>query len=286
MATLNEQLGTLYESKWAALKEKLATGRFDVQPPFLLGLALEKEVGKGYTYDEWYANADLRVMIFGKEPHVWGWPTGEDGKTIPMEKLLTDDFVESYERFYSDNYLEDEIGGTCFLTDSEYKLNKSPFFRIGFNGIMSGIHEILKDEYPGKRVAYLWNNITKFSTNSGDSINSPTYQLEKDYFHVIPKEIELLKPDIVLFFTGFAEKKYDNYIRDNFTVEKEPTLLGNQSAQDVVKLHLAEVPLSYKTHHPGVTKAHGQKMGDEIKWKHYNAILADIKENLNSILFR
>lgn len=83
-------------------------------------------------------------MVFGKEVHEWGWPKLEDGA-----QLISDDLVEAYEMFYSENYRD-----TFFLTDSNSKLSKSPFFRTGFNGLMDGINERLKKVYSEKKLLF------------------------------------------------------------------------------------------------------------------------------------
>ena len=153
---LNEQLSNMYQPYFNELIAHLKSdGLVDkVQPPFLLGLNREKE-GKVSIGDEtWYTQADLKVMIFGKEVHEWGWPKLENGT-----QLGSDDLVEAYEVFYSENYRD-----TFFLTEGNSKLSKSPFFRTGFNGLMDGINERLKKVYPGKRAAFLWNEISKLST--------------------------------------------------------------------------------------------------------------------------
>lgn len=176
---LNEQLSNMYQPYFNELIAHLKSdGLVDkVQPPFLLGLNREKE-GKLSIGDEtWYTQADLKVMIFGKEVHEWGWPKLENGT-----QLGSDDLVEAYEVFYSENYRD-----TFFLTDGNSKLSKSPFFRTGFNGLMDGINERLKKVYPGKRAAFLWNEISKLSTMEGRSrkVDDPMiHQCELDYFHL------------------------------------------------------------------------------------------------------
>ena len=170
------------------------------------------------------------------------------------------------------------------MIDTDAHLSKSPFFRTGFNGLIEdGINERLKKQYPGKRAAYLWNEISKLSTTEGISrkVSSHIHEYERKYFHVIPKEIELLKPDIVIFFTGF-DGSYDSYIRENFNVEATLSV-GNISTNDAVRLNLQGIPLAYKTHHPGVTAIAGNGLTNAEKWNHYNAILDDIAANFKTI---
>ena len=162
-------------------------------------------------------------------------------------------------------------------------LAKSPFFRTGFNGLIEdGINERLKKQYPGKRAAYLWNEISKLSTTEGISrkVSSHIHEYERKYFHVIPKEIELLKPDVVIFLTGFKDP-YDSYIHENFNVEASLSV-GNISTNDVIKLKLQGIPLAYKTHHPGANKVTGHIHFLDKKGIHYNAISDDIAANFKN----
>ena len=143
MNTLTEQLVSLYESKWDGLKQQLKVTGKTVQAPFMLGVALEHNQQGGYVDESWWTDADLKVMVFGQEPLDWPMPV-LDGDT-PVQ---SDDFVEQYQRFYSDNYND----GLNFLTDSDYHLAKNRFFSMGFNGIMSGIKDFILDEsYPDKK---------------------------------------------------------------------------------------------------------------------------------------
>lgn len=271
---LNEMLNAMYQPHFNELMARLEDDGFidHVQPPFQLGL-MREESGKIAEGDEtWYTKADLKVMIFGKEVHEW------DPKLENNEKIQSDDLVEAYEQFYSKNYCDQ-----FFRIDSDCRLSKSPFFRTGFNGLMDGVNERLEKLYPEKKAAFLWNNISKLSTRKGRSrkVNDCIHQYELKYYHIIPKEIELLRPDIVIFLTGFGSP-YDSYIHENFTVESI-SAVGDISTNDAIKLKLSEVPLAYKTHHPGTTSVGGRGLNDAERWKHYNAILDDIAENFNRI---
>lgn len=84
---------------------------------FMLGVALEHVHQGGYTDESWWTDADLKVMVFGQEPLNWPIPVLDDGSQV-----LSDDFVELYQRFYSDNYR-----GDYFLKDSDNHLAKNKF---------------------------------------------------------------------------------------------------------------------------------------------------------------
>ena len=271
MNNLTKQLANLYEPKWKELKQQLDAKGIKVQAPFMLGVALEHNNQGGYVDESWWTDADLKVMVFGQEPLNWPMPILDDGSQVQ-----SDDFVELYQRFYSDNYK-----GEYFLTDSDNHLAKNKFFSMGFNGIMSGIKDfVLGEQYSDKKVAYLWNNISKLSVGGRKGVDSGIHDLEIEYFHVIPQEIEILKPDVLIFLTGPGQHPYYSYIQDNFNVKGSPIPLAGNDIDAVAKLDIEGISLAYKTYHPTATKDGDSGITDAEKWKYYHAILDDIKEHI------
>ncbi len=57
---------------------------------------------------------------------------------------------------------------------------------MGFNGIMSGIHEFIKEQLSKQRVAYLWNNVSKLSA-IGKKHMCQSFKLERKVFPCNPK---------------------------------------------------------------------------------------------------
>ena len=275
MSSLTEQLANLYEPKWKELKQQLDAKTVTVQSPFMLGVALEYNNQGGYVDESWWTDADLKVMVFGQEPLNWPVPVMDDDS-----QAQSDDFVELYQRFYSDNYKD----GQYFLTDSDNHLAKNKFFSMGFNGIMSGIKDFILDEsYPDKKVAYLWNNISKLSVGGRNGVSSDIHDLEQKYFHVIPQEIEILKPDVLIFLTGPGQNAYYKYITENFTVKDSPMPLNGNDVDAVAKLDIKVISLAYKTYHPAATKDGDNGIKDAEKWKYYHVIFDDMKEHLDDI---
>lgn len=282
MNTLSEQLTQLYECKWNGLMKQLeANGLRDkLQCPFLISLLQsgqkkeEREKAQaliGYDkwyaqketpeHEEWYTKADIKIMFFGKEPNSW-----EKGADVG-------DTMAVYEDFLDDHY-DVSVNGGSFNQGSN-------FFKVGINHIMAGVEKILLN-YPGKQVSMIWNEISKLSVQNskgGGLVNAFTHSIEREYFHVIPKEIEILQPDILIFFTGPGENNYYRYIieEDNFTLIGEPEQLADLNKYDIVKFHFKEVKLAYKTWHP-------QTMKKGLREQVYQAILADIKENIDKLL--
>lgn len=285
MNTLSEQLTELYrkEGKWEGLMEQLeANGLKDrLQCPFLISLYrsglkgeerkkakdadsdwyLKKETPE---HEEWYTKADIKIMFFGQEPHRW------------KNDMDTDvgDLMAVYEDFLDDKYVVE--GSSGYFSEDEIK--NSRIFKFAINGIMSCMRDDVLRPYPGKRVSMIWNNISKLSTRDGKPVNMQVHEIERNYFHVIPEEVRILKPDILIFFTGPGQDRYYEYIKENFTIAGEPSALGNLPVHDVAKLPIKEATLAYKTYHPNAA------ISDERHWDNYRAILADIKENIDKLL--
>lgn len=213
-------------------------------------------------HEEWYSKADIKIMFFGQEPH--GWEKNSD----------VGDLMRVYEDFLDDNYVMEGNSGYF----NEDGVGNTRMFRFAINGIMSCVKDDILRVYPDKRVSMIWNNISKLSTYEGGPVDSFTHEIEHKYFHVIPKEVEILKPNILIFFTGPGENTYYKYIQENFTMDGEPLPLPSLSVHDVAKLQIKETTLAYKTHHPN------SRISDKYHWDNYHAILADIKENIDKLL--
>ncbi len=270
MEPITQKLSDMYAPKWEELKQALGERINLIGPPLLLGVGLrpEEKDGMPYSDEAWYTDADLKVMIFGQENRAWGWPKDDETQEILTD---SDDFIESYQDYWSSNYAK---GESPYL-----KIKNSPFFTTGFNGMMYGINLRLHEKYPHKRAAFIWNDVSKLFDKEGTAVSDDLHKLEMEHFKVIPEEVNLLKPDVAIFFTGFSEK-YNRYIKENFEFTQEPTRVSDVPMDDVVKLHLGNIPLAYKTHHP-----RSPRNGDgETRWKFYNAILDDINANLDKIV--
>ena len=284
MDTLSVQLTKLYESRWYDFMAQLKATGLDksLQDPFLISLALsgqgqserermQREMGYDAWYakkstaehEDWYSKADVKIMFFGKEAN--GWARGCD----------VGELMEVYEDFLDDHYNAAE---GYFYTERLKPGNR--FMRWGINGIMSGIRDMLQP-YPGKRAAMVWNEISKLSARNGEGgapVNAATHEIERRCFHVIPGEVEILRPDILVFLTGPGDNSYYGYIKENFAVG-EPQQLSGLPLHEVAKLPVEGVKLAYKTYHPG---ARGTT--EEYHWQFYQAILDDIKVNIDELL--
>lgn len=267
MNTLSEQLTGVYEPLISQLNEQLKLAGKETQCPFVLSVARHPKDPNNYIedYESWYTKADIKIMFCGQEVHLW--EKEEDFRDVQRK----------YEEFFENKYVLTDQGG--FWSHDEIA-SGNHFFRWGCNGILSGIvDQILKPNYPGKKVAMLWNNISKLSNMKGRPVDGEVHAIERKYFHVIPKEVEILKPDIIVFLTGPGENDYYRYILENFNLTGKPSSLGNIPVHDLAKLPLQGVKLAYKTYHPN---AYGKD--ESFHWQFYQAILDDIKAHFGEII--
>lgn len=272
MNTLSEKLTDVYAPLIPKLEEELNLHGKETQCPFVLSIAQHRDDDCTYIpkYEEWYTHADVKVMFFGQEVHLW--EKNEDFR----------DVQRMYEKLYEDMYIITDQGG---YWDERKIASGNRFLRWGCNGIMSGIVEqILQPNYPGKRVSMIWNNISKLSTKTGGPVDPAiTHAIERKFFHVIPQEVEILQPDIVVFLTGPGQNKYYNYILENFNLIGDPCSLSNIPVHDLAKLSLEGVKLAYKTCHPNKRVGKGEK-AKAFNLKLYQAILDDIKVHIGEII--
>ena len=210
---MNEKLKILYTSKWDALIKAFepihSDEKIDIKPanPLLLYVDSEEE----------YKKADIRLMIFGQETN--GWYENEDVTLDAVQKL--------YNGFFNE--------GDCWKYGGQF-----------WNGVKR-FKQLLSTKYPNKKVRLIWNNIVKVGKYTDKGFPPDyIYEIERETFNVIPKEIEILKPNLVLFLTG---PNYDGIIKDNFgslVYNKLPEFTVRQLA----KVELQKGSIAYRTYHP------------------------------------
>lgn len=270
MTSLNEQLKALYESTWDTFAKALKESNAKVAYPFLLSTN-KYENGSNIPSEKWYTNADVKVMVFGQEPNKWmqdeeSVKSGDCESKIQFFAGSEPETVECimgiYENQYS-NYGFDEIGRELYF----HKNNKT-FPNLGCNNFTSQLYEKIRN----KVIACIWNDISKLATIDGKPITTDVHDIEKKYFNVIPKEIEILKPDIIVFLTGgeshYIEEKYSNIRYEQICEEYE--------VKDVARIYgIPDVDLAYRTWHPGAYYKDGKPY-----YRCVEAIVADVIKNL------
>lgn len=176
---------------------------------------------------EWNA-ADLKIMVFGRETNNWNDP----GKKYYNFDLKNSDAihheVDSIQEIYN-----------AYFNWGDGR--KSRFNRRGPERFISQ----LQKEIPGKKIEYMWNNICKIGIGNPDGNGkccglTPEYiyNIEINRFNVVREEIDILKPDVIIFMTGREHGLLaDRYIEHHIgTMEFEPI------DENLPELHRVEIP--------------------------------------------
>ena len=86
-----------------------------VQPPFFW-VCNDKDGHVAEGAEEWYTEADLKVMVFGREVHEWGWP--KMMMVLPLSRMTSLRHTNcSTLQNYNDH---------CFMIDTDAHLSKKP----------------------------------------------------------------------------------------------------------------------------------------------------------------
>ncbi|WPK55458.1 hypothetical protein [Vibrio fluvialis] len=176
---MNHKLKFLYSSKWKALIETAKANAINAANPLLVKV------------DQSYVDADVRVMIVGQETDGWYG-------CLRSRDLCVEELMDCYHNYFSQrNSGGNDMGKRAFWNMKNFK-----YFE-------THLVEHLKD----KKVAFIWNNISKIGNDGRGKPSSSITELERGYFNIFLEEFEILKPDIVIFTTGESR---DCYIKHHF----------------------------------------------------------------------
>lgn len=210
---MNTKLADLYSSNrenlCSALKPILEDHKLEVKPtnPLLL---------KVNDIDA-FNKADIRLMIYGQETNSWG----------EQFSSSIDSTLSIYDEFFNTD--------RCFSYGGQ--------FWNGVNRFLS----LLQTKYPDKKIRFLWNNVVKIGKFADKGFPPDyIYEAERKYFPVIKDEMQIIKPNLVLFFTG---PNYDSVIQDNFGKLKYDAV-DPFTEREVSKITLDNIPFVFRTYHP------------------------------------
>ena len=150
--SINSKLESLYRRYWDELQTegvKLLGQKKSPASPLVLQVD-----------EESYSQSDLKVMIFGQE--TWGWGKFEDSLQVCLDR---------YERF--------------FLKENFYKgYSKSSFWKA-----FRDFKKSFVDENKGKKISFMWNNISKIGTDNEKGVTEDIRTLEREKFPVIESRV-------------------------------------------------------------------------------------------------
>lgn len=264
--SLNDKLVNLYGPKIPGLYAAVKT-LFDdpnaVKPA--LPLLLEP------NDDESYENADLRVMVFGRETN--NWNDQKNRKQFPFGTYnfglaTSDDVVAEIKGIHVDGEAEyfglgDIYHSYCY---EDTRVRKTIFTRR-----QNQLIQQLRERLGNRSVEAIWNNVSKIGCGGvefGKSCRRPTAEIreiEREYFNVVADEVKILKPDIIIFLTGFYA---DNDIKEKFGLIDE----AFQPVREGVFLHRINIPgvkYAARTIHPSRQSRENLKL-------HFDALVDDI----------
>lgn len=207
--SINNSLKEVYVSKWDNLTQRLKDeSEYAPTHPLLISLPDEDE----------YLKSDLRVMFVGKETNDWEGAFG----TRNIDQLL-----KTYRAFLN-----------------KQGSRKSPFWQY-----IRKWQQAIEEEYPNKKVSLVWNNILKIgkAKEIGEP-NEQILQINKESFDVFHEELKILKPHIVVFWTGHS---YDKHLK-RYIPNIEFKLHKSFKKKQWLNCSSTYLPaLSFRTYHPG-----------------------------------
>lgn len=182
---------------------------------------------------EQYVDSDKRIMIIGQETNSWNIYKAD--WTIEDSRQWTIDYLCYQLKYYTDTEHKEKFG----------RRNSSPFWSFF-------------KTFSNEGIVPCWNNVDKAQRNIGGKTVSLTEEIEialnKKLPHtnktLLQKEIEILKPNAIVFITGPSyivtmEKALD--LKENILSEYRPTQ-GN-GCIDISNIVNLEIP-TFWTYHP------------------------------------
>ncbi len=164
-----------------------------------------------------YYTAKRRVMIFGQETYTWGGEFGNGGAFNP--DISVEVLMKLYDLFA---------------------------YNMGYNSPFWNYCKALKSVGSKLGVSFIYNNLMKLGLVGTAGYNSDI----APKFNPLLAEIEILKPDLLIFLSG---PRYDFRIRTQIGDFSMLQILEQYPIREFAKLKFANgtLPEAYRTYHPG-----------------------------------
>lgn len=133
----------------------------------------------------------------------------------------------------------------------KFLMGKYETFHLGENFSYSpfwlACHQLYQALNPqGSKYGFIWTNLVKIDQNK----SRPCHQIENkicEAFPVLIKEIQISKPDVVVFFTG---PNYDTRLKNTFPGSTLKTIEG-YNLRTLARVSHKSLPInSFRTYHP------------------------------------
>ena len=210
----NKKLTDLYQNNWKATSEKMnkivSNPEYEVKPTNPLLLVIKDE--------EKFNSADIRIMFYGQETNDWG---GNFEDKIEETKVIYNDFFNT---------------NACFSYGGQF-----------WNGISLFVKKI-RQKNPDKRIEFLWNNVVKFGKSGGKNMPPKyIYNIEKENFSIIGEEIDIIKPNLLLFLSG---PYYDHVLINQIEGFDQKEKIGDFTSRQLSSFTFKNELIAYRTYHP------------------------------------
>ena len=269
--SLNDKLVNLYGPKLPRLYSAVKP-LFDDPNAIKPALPLLLELND----DESYENADLRIMIFGRETNNWNdtefreaFPFGSYNFNINTSEDVVAEImgrhIEGEEDYFG---LGDLYHGFFFEKDK----NGKKYNQTVFSKRTDSLIDMIRARIPSKNIEYIWNNVSKIGCGGkdfGKSCRKPTPEIrdiEREYFDVVAEEVKILKPDAIIFLTGFGA---DQEIKEIFGLS-DSSFHSVKKGVFLDRIDISGIKYAARTIHPS------RKSNEELK-KHFDALVEDIE---------
>lgn len=163
-----------------------------------------------------YCNSLKKIMIIGQETNSWAGELDNHEYQTPENLMKLYDLFVNISRGYN-----------------------SPFW--------SFINTIQEEVSIDTQI--IINNVVKIGKRGQTGCDKNINNLISQYFNILLEEINILKPDMLIFLTG---PRYDKYIETfvgDFELEQlDPFIICRKFAQ--IKFDNKELPVAYRCYHP------------------------------------
>jgi len=229
---INQKLASYYASRWSNLCQALDSNELYSYEhnPLLLNIDNSDDFEK----------ADIKVMLFGQDMSAEdenGW------YKYDRHADILNDCMPAIKTFNNKT-------GAC---NPNGKRQTS-----GMGGGMNLFIDRLNDKFKDKQVCYVWNDIVKIGRNVTKGNNNKTVleEIESQYFDVIKDEINIIQPQVIVFFTGptaFWENKLQNRLaisKANYKSISNWDNIRQVALLELDKEQFPSVQFAFRTYHP------------------------------------
>lgn len=221
---MNKELKALYQNHWGNLSRELTNWNTNRDKGEQASNPLLIQLPDEKTYQ----SADIRMMVFGQETNNWHHQFQPD-----MAKTLG---------WYAE-----------FLEARRHK-GKGTFWNS-----TRRFKKQLEEKYPDKRVELVWNNVFKIGKTKRGKPGPDVRQIEESEFNVIQREIDILKPNLIIFLSG---PYYDKHLKGKVTLRVNLWIDDDPYFNQVVFYSVENGIQAVRTYHPSYLRR--SKQEDEI----------------------